>query len=111
MTIRAAKLTRSLMHPEVLEPGAVDQLIDWEEVEWTPANVAAFFAREACGDEDCEHVHSHFEDQRGIALWLLHDLMTGESDVSADEDFEALQEVLNTIFAATEALTRSGVRA
>lgn len=89
---------------ESVAAGVVDELIEWSAVEWTQANAAAFFQRTPCDDEDCEHCHSHFEEQRAIALGNLHSLQTGDGDADqAGEDLESIEEVLRTIFAATEA--------
>lgn len=81
------------------------QLIDWTEIEWTAENVAAFFTVGDCGDPECQHVHSHFEEARAIAFGLLDELETGDQDADqAGENIEALQETLAYTFAATAAL-------
>jgi hypothetical protein len=100
---------------EVIVAGAINDFIDWDLVEWTPANVAAFFAsgkeswQFACPPE-CEHTHSHFEELRARALSALDDLRDEDKDAEQRaETIEYIKEVVITICAATAAAVARGV--
>lgn len=92
------------MDTERVESFTGSELIDWDIVQWTPENALAFFSRSTCDDDECQHVHSHFEDLRAIAFDNLIDLQSGDCDAEEiGEHLDSLEETLRTIFRATEA--------